>query len=46
MKIYKYTCVGDSSTAVRFAFFKDDFEKEIQEHKNLTFSLSHVNRII
>ncbi len=40
MKIYKYTCVGDSNTAVRFAFFKDDFEKEIQEHEDSGFDVS------
>ena len=40
MKIYKYTCVGDTNTAVRFAFFKDEFEKEIQENEDSGFDIS------
>ena len=40
MKIYKYTCVGDTNTAVRFAFFKDEFEEEIQENEDSGFDIS------
>ena len=40
MKIYKYTCVGDSSTSVRFAFFKDDFEEEMKDHEDNGFDIS------
>ena len=40
MKIYRYTCVGDSSTAVRFAFFKDDFEEEMKENEENDFDIS------
>ena len=40
MKIYKYTCVGDTNTAVRFAFVKDEFEEEMQENEDSGFDIS------
>ena len=40
MKIYKYTCVGDSSTSVQFAFFKDEFEEEMKENEESDFDIS------
>ena len=40
MKIYKYTCVGDTSTSVRFAFFKDEFEEEMKENEYSGFDIS------
>ena len=40
MKIYKYTCVGDTSTSVIFAFFKDEFEEEMKENEDSGFDIS------
>jgi hypothetical protein len=40
MKIYKYTCVGDSSTSVQFAFVKDEFEEEMKENEKSDFDIS------
>jgi hypothetical protein len=39
-EIYKFTCVGDSSTGVKFSTSKKEFEREIQDNIDSGFDVS------
>ena len=40
LKIYKYTCRGDSNTSVSFSTTNKDFKEEIKENEKKGFDVS------